>query len=77
MDRNIKESLAGMQVFDINTLCVAEILSAKTSSIQNILFKGGWPNSMQVIVEIKKFLDDYINSYVEKILFWQLGFKKL
>ena len=78
MDRNIKESLAGRaSFFDINTLCVAEILSAKTSSIQNILFKGGWPElHASDSRDPKKFLDDYINSYVEKDIVLAAGIQK-
>lgn len=78
MDRNIKESLAGRaSFFDMNTLSVAEILRAKTSSIQDILFKGGWPelhaNSHR---DPKKFLDDYINSYIEKDIVLTAGIQK-
>lgn len=78
MDRNIKESLAGRaSFFDMNTLSVAEILNSKSLSIQDILFKGGWPelhaNNSR---EPKKFLDDYINSYVEKDIVLAAGIQK-
>ncbi|OFZ15547.1 MAG: hypothetical protein A2Z20_02765, partial [Bdellovibrionales bacterium RBG_16_40_8] len=44
MDRNIKESLAGRaSFFDMNTLSVAEILTARKISTQDILYMGGWP----------------------------------
>ncbi len=78
MDRNIKESLAGRaSFFDLNTLSVAEILAAGPSSIQDILYKGGWPelhsNNKR---DTKKFLDDYINSYVEKDIVLAAGIQK-
>lgn len=78
MDRNIKESLAGRaSFFDLNTLSVAEILSTKKSSIQNILFKGGWPElHANENKDPKKFLDDYINSYVEKDIVLAAGIQK-
>jgi predicted AAA+ superfamily ATPase len=78
MDRNIKESLAGRaSFFDMNTLSVAEILSAKKSSIQDILFKGGWPElHASDNRDPKKFLDDYINSYVEKDIVLAAGIQK-
>ena len=78
MDRNIKESLAGRaSFFDMNTLSVAEILSAKNSSIQDILFKGGWPElHASDNRDPKKFMDDYINSYVEKDIVLAAGIQK-
>lgn len=78
MDRNIKESLAGRaSFFDMNTLSVAEILSAKDSSIQDILFKGGWPElHASDNRNPKKFLDDYINSYIEKDIVLAAGIQK-
>jgi predicted AAA+ superfamily ATPase len=78
MDRNIKESLAGRaSFFDMNTLSVAEILRAKKSSIQDILFKGGWPElHANDNRDPKKFLDDYINSYVEKDIVLAAGIQK-
>ncbi len=78
MDKNIKESLAGRaSFFDMNTLSVAEILAAKKSSIQDILYKGGWPelHANEGIIA-KKFLDDYINSYVEKDIVLASGIQK-
>ncbi len=78
MDRNIKESLAGRaSFFDMNTLSIAEILNAKTTSIQDILFKGGWPElHASNNRDPKKFLDDYINSYVEKDIVLAAGIQK-
>jgi len=78
MDRNVKESLAGRaSFFDMNTLSVAEILAAKKTNIQDILYRGGWPvlhaNEGQ---DAKKFLDDYINSYVEKDIVLAAGIQK-
>lgn len=78
MDKNIKESLAGRaSFFDMNTLSVSEILASKKCSIQDILYRGGWPelytNNSK---DPKKFLDDYINSYVEKDIVLAAGIQK-
>lgn len=78
MDRNVKESLAGRaSYFDMNTLSIAEILRAKKISIQEILFRGGWPeihaNDFQ---NVKKFLDVYINTYIEKDVVLSGGIQK-
>lgn len=78
MDRNVKESLAGRaSFFDMNTLSVSEILAARDSSIQDILYKGGWPElHANENRDPKKFLDDYINSYVEKDIVLAAGIQK-
>lgn len=78
MDKNIKESLAGRaSFFDMNTLSVSEILAAKPTSIQNILYKGGWPELYAFENrDPKKFLDDYLNSYIEKDIVLSAGIKK-
>lgn len=78
MDKNVKESLAGRaSFFDMNTLSVAEILAAKKISIQEILYKGGWPElHANENRDPKKFLDDYINSYVEKDIVLAAGIQK-
>lgn len=78
MDRNVKESLAGRaSFFDMNTLSISEILSSKKSSIQEILYLGGWPGvHANVQTNPKKFLDDYINSYIEKDIVLSAGIQK-
>jgi hypothetical protein len=78
MDRNVKESLAGRaSFFDMNTLSVAEILRARKTNIQDILYTGGWPElHADKTRDIKKFLDDYINSYVEKDIVLAAGIQK-
>lgn len=79
MDENIKESLAGRaSFFDMNTLSISEILSAqKDRSIQEILFMGGWPALYAYENKNpKKYLDDYINSYVEKDIVLSAGILK-
>jgi predicted AAA+ superfamily ATPase len=78
MDRQIKESLAGRaSFFDMNTLSVAEILAEKNTTIQDILFMGGWPE-LHAINDMnpKKYLDDYLNSYVEKDIVLAAGINK-
>lgn len=78
MDRNIKESLAGRaSFFDMNSLSVAEILKARKTNIQEILYTGGWPElHADKTRDVKKFLDDYINSYVEKDIVLAAGIQK-
>ncbi len=78
MDRNVKESLAGRaSFFDMNTLSVAEILSARKTNIQEILYTGGWPElHADKTRDVKKYLDDYINSYIEKDIVLAAGIQK-
>jgi len=78
MDKHVKESLAGRaSFFDMNSLSVSEILSKKKTSIQNILYSGGYPEiHAQSHSNPKKFLDDYINSYVEKDIVLSAGIQK-
>jgi predicted AAA+ superfamily ATPase len=78
MDKNIKESLAGRaSFFDMNTLSVSEILDARKCSIQEILYLGGWPElHANNITNPRNFLDDYINSYIEKDVVLAAGIQK-
>lgn len=78
MDKQVKESLAGRaSFFDMNTLSVAEILAEKDVPVQDILFMGGWPELHAVEgMNPKKYLDDYINSYVEKDIVLAAGIHK-
>jgi len=78
MDRQVKESLAGRaSYFELNTLSVAEICDATPSSIQDILYAGGWPElHARAGREVKKYLDDYVSSYVEKDIVLAAGIQK-
>lgn len=78
MDRHIKESLAGRaSFFDMNTLSVSEILNSKKMSIQDIIYSGGWPAiHASLNINPKKYLDDYINSYIEKDIVLAAGIQK-
>lgn len=78
MDMQIKESLAGRaSFFDLNTLSVHEILQSQKRSIQDILYTGGWPELYSVNGKnVKKYLDDYINSYIEKDIVLTAGIQK-
>lgn len=78
MDRNVKESLAGRaSFFDMNTLSVSEILNSAPWPIQEILYRGGWPELYaNKEKDPKKFLDDYINSYIEKDIVLAAGIHK-
>ena len=79
MDRHVKESLAGRaSFFDMNTLSVSEIVGAiPTTKIQDIIYKGGWPElHANPTLDIKKYLDNYINSYVEKDIILTSGIQK-
>lgn len=78
MNKNVKESLAGRaSFFDMNTLSVAEILAAREITIQEIIYCGGWPEiHANHSINPKKFLDDYINSYVEKDIVLAAGIQK-
>lgn len=83
MDRSVKESLAGRaSFFEMNTLSVAEILASKEElpgvGIQEILYRGGWPElyAHHDAKNPKKYLDDYINSYIEKDVVLSAGIQK-
>lgn len=79
MDRHVKESLAGRaSFFDMNTLSVSEILRSKPQqNIQGIIFNGGWPELYgNPGLDAKKFLDDYIHSYIEKDIVLAAGIQK-
>lgn len=78
MDKNIKESLAGRaSYFDMNTLSVSEILSNSSKNIQDILYMGGWPElHSRNDINPKKYLDDYISSYIEKDIVLTSGIQK-
>lgn len=80
MDKSVKESLAGRaSFFDMNTLSVSEILASTSAKkgIQDILFMGGWPElHADDKKDPKKFLDDYINSYIEKDIVLAAGIQK-
>lgn len=78
MDKNVKESLAGRaSYFEMTTLSVSEISQSTKVSISEIMFKGGWP---ELYVDTKlnsnNYLDDYINSYVEKDVIASAGIQK-
>lgn len=78
MDQQVKESLAGRaSFFELNTLSVTEILNSQTRTIQDILYTGGWPELYSVEGKsVKKYLDDYINSYIEKDIVLSAGIQK-
>ena len=78
MDKNVKESLAGRaSFFELNTLTVKEILASQNIPIQQILFQGGWPELYAYPErDAKKYLDDYINSYIEKDIVLSAGIQK-
>lgn len=78
MDKNVKESLAGRaSYFDMNTLSISEILSSQTKNIQDILYMGGWPELYsRGNVNPKKYIDDYISSYIEKDIVLTSGIQK-
>lgn len=80
MDKNIKESLAGRaSYYYLNTLSVHEILNAlPETSIKDILFKGGWPElHTNQALSATVYLNDYIQSYVEKDIVMSAGIQKL
>ncbi len=78
MDKAVKESLAGRaSYFELNTLSVAEIIKAKSFPILEILFRGGWPELYEGGERpVKKYLDDYISTYVEKDIILSAGIQK-
>lgn len=78
MDKSVKESLAGRaSFFDMNTLSTSEILASRQLPIQDILYSGGWPElHSHKHLNPKKYLDDYISSYLEKDIVLTSGIQK-
>lgn len=78
MDKNVKESLAGRaSYFDMNTLSVSEVLNAVDMPVQQILYQGGWPELyVNPHHDARKFLNDYIRSYIEKDIVLSAGIQK-
>jgi predicted AAA+ superfamily ATPase len=80
MDRHVKESLAGRaSFFDLNTLSVAELQNGLSPKplIQDLLYRGGWPEiHAQSGIDAKRYLDDYINSYIERDVVLAAGIQK-
>jgi len=80
MDKNIKETLVGRaSYFNLNTLSVNEITEQdKKHSIISILFKGGWPQLYnEPGTDVVDYLNDYINSFVEKDIARTAGIEKV
>ncbi len=78
MDKSVKESLAGRaSYYEMSTLSVAEILSHRNLPISEILFKGGWPELyVDDDLNASRYIDDYINSYIEKDIILSAGIQK-
>ena len=78
IDKNVKESLAGRaSYFELNTLSVAEITHHLKLPIGEIILKGGWPELYaDSSISTKRYLDDYIRSYVEKDIVLSAGIQK-
>ncbi len=78
LDKEVKESLAGRaSFFDMNTLSVSEIHHSAKKTIQEILYMGGFPEiHKDTSKNVKKYLDDYINSYIERDIILTAGIQK-
>ena len=80
LDKNVKESLVGRaSYYYLNTLSVHEIINAfPDCSIATILFKGGWPELYtNAQLNVVKYLNDYIRSYIEKDIAHSAGIHKI
>jgi predicted AAA+ superfamily ATPase len=79
IDANVKESLAGRASFyQLNTLTVHEIQAAiPEMTLPQILFKGGSPELYRdQNLNPVQYLNDYINSYIEKDIVLSAGITK-
>ena len=78
MSRFVKESLTGRaSYFNLCTLSVSEILASSPQAIQEILFRGGWPELYtQPEKNPSKYIDDFITSYIEKDIVLSAGIQK-
>ncbi|MFN8370778.1 MAG: ATP-binding protein [Bacteriovoracaceae bacterium] len=78
LDKNVKESLTGRaSYFELNTLSVAEIKKHLDLPMGDIIFKGGWPELYtDSDIEIGRYLDDYIRTYIERDIILTAGVQK-
>ena len=79
MDRTIKESLAGRATyFNLNTLSASELLRARPDiPPQELIFYGGWPElHANPGRDARRYLDSYIQTYVEKDIVLAAGIQK-
>jgi predicted AAA+ superfamily ATPase len=78
MDKAVKESLAGRaSYFELNTLSFAEINHFASTPVLDVIFRGGWPDLYtHPEISVKKYLDDYLSTYVEKDIVLSAGIQK-
>jgi len=79
-DKRVKESLAGRaSYFRLHPFSLNELQRAKFDfKIQEFLFKGGWPELyVNSEIDFVSFLNDYIQTYVEKDVAMVAGIEKL
>lgn len=80
LSKNVQETLVGRaKYFYLNTLSVSELSREFPNiTIGEILFKGGWPELYSnEDLKIVSYLNDYINSYVQKDIAQSAGIEKI
>ena len=78
LNENVKESLAGRcNIYTLHGLSFREIISSNIDiSLKSILFKGSLPELYNQEISSIKYLNDYINLFVEKDLAHSAGINK-
>lgn len=78
LDRAVKEGLTGRaSFFQLNTCSISELWSSVQMPTLSYLYRGGWPELYQDLAkDPRKYLDDYILSYVEKDVILSAGIQK-
>ena len=81
VDESVRESLAGRaSYFTLHTLSVHELAAAGALSDRGtaeVLLRGGWPELwVDEALDVRRYLDDFLLTYVEKDVVASAGIEK-
>jgi predicted AAA+ superfamily ATPase len=80
LDKHVRESLAGRaQYFTLHTLSISELSSGMAGFfLRDIFLRGGWPE-LYINPELDpvRYLNDYIQTYLEKDIVLSAGIQKV
>lgn len=80
LDEKVKESLAGRcSLYTLHGLSFKELFTNDSEiNVKNILFRGGFPDLYtQKNIQVSKYLNDYIVSFIEKDIARTAGIQKI
>ncbi len=79
LDQNVRESLAGRATIDeLCTLSVAEIIKVRSLGLDQLIYLGGWPEiHARELPDSRQYLDQYINTFIEKDIVISAGITKV